>query len=227
MLQVRLQMLRTRVRLLQACCCLFVQIAFKYHCIAVAKGSIWFDIVFAHDVIDIFWYIDSFFLLQTYNSEFHVAGSPANAENKGQVAAGVLSSLRYQIVFKYHCSCQRVYLIWQCIRAWCHRHFLIQIDFFHCKLTIQNFMLQVRLQMLRTRVRLLQVCCCLFVQIVFKYHALQVPWGSIWFDIGLARFHRFFQMHWSRLIDSGAADDAHAPEISGDAAGAPTSIIDA
>ena len=38
-------------------------------------------------------YIDRIFLLQTYNSEFHVAGAPANAENKGQVAAGVLLSL--------------------------------------------------------------------------------------------------------------------------------------
>ena len=27
------------------------------------------------------------------------------------------------------------------------------------------------------------------------------------------------------MIDSGVADDTHAPEISGDAAGAPTSII--
>ena len=36
------------------------------------------------------------YLLQTYKSEYHVAGAPADAENKGEVAAGVLSSLRYQ-----------------------------------------------------------------------------------------------------------------------------------
>ena len=88
--------------------------------------------------------------MQTYNSEFHVAGSPANAENKGQVAAGVLLSL---------CS--------DCVQISCIK------------------------------------------------------------TLDLTRFHRFFPLHWSRLIDSGAADDTHAPEISGDAAGAPTSIIDA
>ena len=44
-------------------------------------------------------------------------------------------------------------------------------------------MLQVRVQMLRERVRFLQACCCLSVQIVFKYHALQVPKGL--FDLTL------------------------------------------
>ena len=183
-------MLRKRVRLLQACCCLFVNsdcVQISY--IAGAKGSIWFETGLARDFIDFFFcplvtldwfrccgwyacawdfrrccrctdkhyrYIDRIFLLQTNNSEYHVAGARADAERKGQVSAGVLLSL---------CS--------DCV----------------------------------------QISCIAGAK------------GSIWFDIGLARdFIDFFFCPLSRLIDSGAADDMHAPEISGDAAGAPTDI---
>ena len=43
------------------------------------------------------------YLLQTYKSEYHVAGAPADAENKGEVSAGVLLSLCSDISVQISC----------------------------------------------------------------------------------------------------------------------------